>query len=290
MLNWNQNHNSPDQNSDSTAELFHSVNRAIPEDQVLLSIEPDCLVSEALQLMGKHNFSQVPVVSAGDVMGVFTYRRFSAGIGQISLANWNAEKSAPSDLRVDEFLEQWRFWGTTEDVSRILASVNENGGALIGSGSNLVAILTHYDLTNYLYKVASPFVLVAEIELAIRHLIQSILDESEIESLAKLTLGSVHPKGTAIPLKIGDMSFGNYETLITHREGWKRIGQVLHGSRNRTGGKLKEIRGIRNQLFHFKRDISLEEHQKLSDHRDWLFTKIQQVSTHLSSQKEGEPR
>ena len=51
--------------------------------------------------------------------------------------------------------------------------------------------------------------------------------------------------------------------------------------------KLREIRFIRNELFHFKRKISLEEHEKLSDHRNWLLIKISQANPVSSTAIEG---
>ena len=50
---------------DLASELFHRINRIIPQDQSLLTIPPDCRVRDAVALMRKHRYSQVPVVDNG---------------------------------------------------------------------------------------------------------------------------------------------------------------------------------------------------------------------------------
>ena len=62
---------------DLVSELFHRINRIIPENQHLLTIPPETTVREAVSLMLKHGYSQVPVVAGGEVLGVFSYRAFS---------------------------------------------------------------------------------------------------------------------------------------------------------------------------------------------------------------------
>jgi CBS domain-containing protein len=62
---------------DLVSDLFHRINRIIPENQHLLVIPPDTSVPEAVILMHSHGYSQVPVVAGGEVLGVFSYRSFS---------------------------------------------------------------------------------------------------------------------------------------------------------------------------------------------------------------------
>jgi hypothetical protein len=94
---------------DLASELFHRINRIIPEDQKVLSVPPTCLVRDAVELMRKHGYSQVPVVESGEVLGVFSYRSFAQGAANATLDGWTKQKCAPGDLQVDEFLEQFEF-------------------------------------------------------------------------------------------------------------------------------------------------------------------------------------
>ena len=128
--------------------------------------------------------------------------------------------------------------------------------------------------------------MVSEIELALRALIRIAMSEEEIVAAAKYCLSSVYGGEERVPTSLADMTFDNYQSLISNRESWARFEHVLGGTRTRASGKLKEIAAIRNALFHFKREITLQDHQTLTDHRNWLLNKIKQAEGH----RKGEVR
>src|SRR5207245_11150884 len=90
---------------DLASELLHRINRIIPQDQVVLTVRPKDRVREAVALMRKNGFSQLPVVEKGEVLGVFSFRSFAQEAAGVSLEEWTKQKCAPGDLPVDEFLE-----------------------------------------------------------------------------------------------------------------------------------------------------------------------------------------
>ena len=47
---------------DRLSELFHMVNRILPDDQVVMSVPPETKAGDALKLMQANGFSQLPVV------------------------------------------------------------------------------------------------------------------------------------------------------------------------------------------------------------------------------------
>jgi len=46
--------------------------------------------------------------------------------------------------------------------------------------------------------------------------------------------------------------------------------------------KEQLIRDIRNDAFHFKREITMVDHQTLVAHRDWLLSKVMQIKTPIA--------
>src|SRR6266849_1579809 len=101
---------------DLVTELFHRINRIIPESQELLTIPPEMTVREAIPLLRKHGYSQVPVVTGGEVLGVFSYRSFAH---KAALSTWQEvtqQKWAPGDLAVEECLERFEFARVTEEM------------------------------------------------------------------------------------------------------------------------------------------------------------------------------
>ncbi len=261
---------------DLASELFHRINRIIPQNQSVLTVPPTCRVREAVALMRSHGYSQVPVVDAGEVLGVFSYRSFAKGAANSTLDDWNRQKCAPGDLTVDEFLEPFEFARVTEEMSRVFDAMDRDNGILIGTPERLIGVLTPMDFLRYLDHVASPFVMVSEIELALRALIRIALSDDQIAAAAKRCLASKFKNESDIPIRLEDMTFDNYQLLIAHGENWKDFEPVFRGNRTRTSAKLKEIGVIRNDLFHFKREIKIADQEILAAHRNWLLNKIKQ--------------
>jgi predicted transcriptional regulator len=258
---------------DLASELFHRLNRIIPPDQTVLTVPPGCLVRDAIALMRRHGYSQVPVVENDEVLGIFSYRSFAQEAATSSLDDWTRQKCAPGDLPVDEFLEQFEFARVTEEMTRVFDAMDRDNCVLIG-------ILTPMDFLRYLYQVASPFVMVSEIELALRALIRNALSAEQITKAARRCLASAYDSRERVPVHLEDMTFDNYQAMISHGENWSDFERVFGGTRTRTSGKLKEIGAIRNALFHFKRELAVADHQTLANHRNWLLTKIKQVEVH----------
>jgi hypothetical protein len=172
----------------------------------------------------------------------------------------------------------------TEEMSRVFDAMDRDNAVLIGAPERLVGVLTPMDFLRYLYRVASPFVMVSEIELALRALISRTLSREKIEVAAKRCLSRVYGSEDKVPVSLEDMTFDNYQSLISYGENWAELEPAFGGTRPRTSGKLKEIGDIRNDLFHFKREITLRDHQILAAHRDWLLNKIKQAGTHNATE------
>jgi hypothetical protein len=196
------------------------------------------------------------------------------------LEDWTKQKCAPGDLPVDEFLEQFEFARVTDEMSAVLDAIARDDGVLIGTPECLVGVLTPIDILRYLNKVASPFVLVSEIELALRALIRIALDAAQISAAAKRCLTSAHVDETKVPTTLEEMTFDNYQSLVAYTENWIKFEPVFGGTRIRVTGKLKEVGAIRNDLFHFKREITLRDHETLAGHRNWLLSKVKQADAH----------
>ena len=262
---------------DLASELFHRINRIIPENQSVLTVPPSCKVRDAVVQMLEHGYSQVPVVENGEVLGVFSFRSFSREASIATLEEWIKQQCSPGDLPVDEFLEQFEFARVTDEMTRVFDAMDRDNGVLIGAPDRLVGVLTPMDFLRYLYRVASPFVMVSEIELAVRALIRMAMTEDQIGVAARRCLSSAYGSDDKVPVSLEDMSFDNYRSLVSHGENWKQLELLFGGTRPRTSGKLKEIGGIRNDLFHFRREITVHDHQTLAAHRNWLLNKIKQA-------------
>jgi hypothetical protein len=88
-----------------------------------------------------------------------------------------------------------------------------------------------------------------------------------------------------LPKSLEDMTFDNYHVLVSHGDNWPTFQKIFGNSRTRIGAKLMELRDLRNAIFHFKREITLEDHQVLVVYRDWLLNKVKQAQANNVKEK-----
>lgn len=248
----------------SVTERFHRVNRLLPEGQTVLHITPDTKAKDALALMQKHGYSQIPVVLMNEVLGIFSLRSFAGGV--IDMAS---EKTHPADLGVEEFIEKPPFARVTDDLRSLFNDLDEHNAVLIGDPERLQGIATPMDVLRYFYNVTSPFLLLAEIELAIRDLIKGSVSTTELYASAQQSLSQIYT-AESLPRTLEDMTFNDYVQIIGDGRNWPRFALTLGGTRERTRTKLSEVRDLRNDVFHFKRELTPDDLETLRAHRGWL--------------------
>ena len=256
---------------DLVSELFHRINRIIPENQVLFTLPPEMKAREAVALLRQKHYSQAPVVVNGEVMGVFSFRSFARVAASPALTELNQHKAAPGDWLVEECTEKFKFASVTDEMLEVFDAMDRDNGVLVGTESKPQGILTQMDFLRYLYEVASPFVMVSEAELTLRALIQRAVG-AELPAFADRALRQLYGEGK-VPAALEAMTFDNYRLIISHGQNWDHFEAVFGGTRLRTAAKLKQLCDLRNDLFHFKRKTTMEDHQTLGDLRNWLLTR-----------------
>ena len=247
----------------SVAELFHRLNRVMPEHQQIVSVAPTTPVSEALETMKRMGYSQLPVAEGKAVLGMFSFRSFAQGVVRLGKLT-----SAIGAMPVEEFVEKAEFARITDEFKAIFDALDRDGAVLIGEQDRLQGVVTAVDVLRYLYGVASPFVLIAEIELALRALISVAVDDELLIDCAKRTLLSKYSEDK-MPKTVGEMEFNDYIQLVGNGDNWQHFELVFGGMRQTVRAKLEDIRDLRNSIFHFKRELTWEDHEKLAQYRDW---------------------
>jgi predicted transcriptional regulator len=258
------------------SNLFHQINRVLPEQQKLLSFPPDMSAADAVALLQSRGFSQAPVVIGGSVLGIFSYRSFSLKCAEFSASDAQKEKRMPNQLTVEECLEQFDYVRITEEIERTFDAMERDNGVLVGTPELLQGVLTPMDFLRYLYKIAIPFVMISEIELTLRALMTSAVTPAELAECATRVLAQ-HYGVDNVPQSLENMTFDNYRAIISHGANWPKFEPVLGVNRARVAAKLAQIGEIRNDVFHFKREITVKDHDVLAGHRDWLLLQARKV-------------
>jgi len=255
-------------------ELFHRISRVLPPDQEILHLSPQLKAFEAILLLKARNYSQAPVVESGTVVGVFSFRSFS-----VELASQNPEKLQPANLLVEDCMQPVgpdQFRSVLGEFPPLIGLLDSHDAVLIGEPERIQGIVTAIDLLRYLYGVASPFVLLTEIELGVRALIRHCVDDSSLMSCAQTALKDAY-KDRAIPVRPEQMNFGDYTSIIGDRRNWPHFAVTFGGTRDWTRAKLEEIGGLRNDVFHFRRELGPNDHDTLRLLRDWVLMRCQVV-------------
>lgn len=256
--------------SHSLTDHFLRVNRLLPDNQDLVTVPPDATVAEAMKLLEEHNFSQLPVVVGNEVLGVFSYRSFSTRL----LATPEFVGVALTDLTVDEFREKLNYAHVSAEVRSTFDALDADDAILVGEPNRLQGIVTAVDLLRYLYRVAEPFILLQEIELALRRLMRVCVSDEELKECVKNSLLQYYQE-EKLPSTIEEMTFNDYVQIIGDGRNWPKFTPVFGNNsglqRKLTRRRLEEIRDLRNDVFHFKREITQSDRNKLIEYRDWLW-------------------
>ncbi len=214
--------------------------RAIPSGQEpgpsytskLSLLPPGMTVAQAVRLLLENNFSQVPVVEGQAVLGVFSFRSLARRLLRM--------QTLPQDLGelpVDEFREQFHFVQQADNWEEILDDLGRDDGVLVGHKEMLQGILTPMDVLLYLRDIASPFVMLAEIELSLRRIIQGCVSEAELQSCIATSLSSKY-RPEELPENLSDMTFNDYVQIIERSDNW------LHFCRCPWAGRVVTKRDI----------------------------------------------
>ena len=256
--------------SQSVTELFHRLNSVLPLDQQVVSISPEMLAIEAMRKMKEHRFSQLPVVVGREVLGIFSYRSFANTVVTLGQSAPKNQKFDPLELLVEDCLEKPTFARVTDEFAQWFDFIDQNDSIIVGEPNRLQGIVTAMDILRYLDKVASPFVLIKEVELALRALMHLAVDP---ETLAQCALKCLKDKYKELPTRLEEMTFNDYVQIVGDGRNWDHFQPFMGGNRGRTRAKLEQLGDLRNVVFHFKRKITLEEHETLAAGRDWMLLK-----------------
>jgi CBS domain-containing protein len=206
----------------------------------LVVVNQDDSVAKAITLMVEHQFSQLPVMQGDrEVKGVVTWK---------SIACWQTKQTvAPRCGRVAECREEARIVDSNRRLFDVIPTIVEYGYVLVRQRDRrITGVVTASDLSEQFHALAEPFLLLREIELHVRRLIEGKIT---LEDLAVLDSG-------APPIRklqnIADLTLGEYVRVFQQPQIWTKLNLVI--DRGVLTTLLEEVRQIRNDVMHFDPD------------------------------------
>lgn len=198
-------------------------------------IDPDSPLRAATTLMLLNDYSQLPVTkNRRKIRGMITWKsigsRLSSGV----------ECSLVSHC-VNPDVQEVRLGTPLLDA---VSAIARHGYTLVRSSTDEIAgIVTTSDLSREFHELASPFLLIGEIE---KHLHTLVHGHFRVEEIQAALPEGLTATGTA------DLTLGGYCRLLQEPGNWERLG--LEFSRKQFVARLEAVREIRNEVMHFRPD------------------------------------
>ena len=250
-------------------ELFHRLTNIVPDEQQVVSVPPDTPAGEALELMLQMGFSQLPIIQGGIVLGVFSFRSFARrAIGHRGPPHLD-------EMPTDEFLEALDTAHPTEELSSIFSALDRDDAVLVGTVDDPLGLVTPMDALRYLYDLAEPYVQLGEIERSLRDIVSRSIDGAELEACAQRALADTYAgREGEIPITAAEMTLGDLVSVVRHGDNYAHFAPILGAQRALVTSRLNPLPGLRNIVFHFRRELESNERERLAETRGWLLRKL----------------
>jgi len=227
----------------------------------LETVDSKDTIRDAIVKMCTWDYSQLPVIQDGKCIGT---------VSLDSILRWlrildkkGTLKTEFMDWHVERFVDKNpRFVSPDDDILKHTKWMADRGFVLIGTPSKLEGIITNYDLVLLFKSETEAFLLLREIETALRHVVSRKLKGVEL----KEALASVSKKDDLRPSDLNELTFNDLRQLIMTN--WTRL-QDLFPDRGKTDKQLEAIRNLRNQVFHFRTQLLTSHLARLEKMRDY---------------------
>jgi hypothetical protein len=183
------------------------------------------------------------------------------------------------ECEVGDFLDEPEFVTARSSMTSVLEVMDRLGWALVGHEENLLAIISPSDVATFLWSISEPFILLQDIELAMRSLmVRACVDATELRQCIARVVKVTEQR--SCPERLEDLTYNELYSVLEHGE---NLGRVF----SRTFGKHKELFApflvpvgeIRNKTFHFRDEVSIEDMQSLAKAKGWLVLKARAADT-----------
>jgi restriction system protein len=196
-------------------------------------------LADAVALMYRHNFSQLPVLFAdGTLQGALTWK---------SIVTATAE-GTPLKV-VDALTHAPTAYGTDSLLSKV-GEITDYGFVLVlDDGKRVTGIVTSADLANQFADRVQPFILVEEVEQRLRGIVDSALADGRL-ALEWLQNAFGRRRGEIQAAR--NLTLGQYHRVFESPERWEKFGLAVNHDLFLTW--VFEVKDFRNNLMHFSPD------------------------------------
>ncbi len=228
--------------SDGATDPTYRIGNLPAANKSLVTIGQDDLVIKAVTSMLQNDFSQLPIMHGErEVKGVITWKSIATRMVM-----------AVECPKVQDCREDAQVVDANITLFEAIPTIVKHGYVLVRDQQNrkITGIVTSSDLSLRFQQLTEPFLLLREIELHIREILNGKVSAADLVSIIQMTATAPPPKS------ISDLSFGGYIRLLQHPTVWKKLD--LKVDQTLLTKQLESVREIRNDVMHFDPDPMTE--------------------------------
>jgi CBS domain-containing protein len=277
----------------------YSVERLIEDQGSAIVVQKTDAITSVLDLMIEHDFSQLPVVDDNQtLLGMVTYESILRAARSFNIKL--------NELFVRDAMVNAPFHYCEDDLFDLLDELKvTNAVVIIEPGGRVLGVVTNYDASEFLRSRTEDLMHVEDVEFIIKELIKRVfIDEKGVLNMDRLqtAIGKSHtPRGEqADPKKakaFEELNLGDYINLLVSKDIWNFCAPILSVQKESLYELLVKIRQTRNDLAHFRSEISPRSRDELKYCANWLRGRYQDyekeqgvnfIDTLLQRQEENE--
>lgn len=230
-----------------TLSILRSANLNNIEDESILkliSVNRDTALTEAITLMIKYDFSQLPILSGrSDVEGLISWK----SIGRALVLGKECNK-------VRDCKEDALIFSLNEPLFKVVKTILEKDAVLIrDKDKKICGIVTATDVGEHFISLSEPFLLLEQIENLIRKILADKFTKEDISHLLELEKELND---------LSELTFGQYIRIIENPTNFQKL--KIKIDRGIFIEMLKKTCDLRNEVMHFNPDpIQDEEIEQL---------------------------
>lgn len=254
------------------AKMLFPVSQLLQNKPPILTIKRNTKVRDALSIMVKNDFSQLPIVDEnGELTGILTEQSIISTYfhtaGAVSILELGADHCQTRTVTIPK----------DSDIFEALDLLKNVYSIVIVDHNKPVGILTAYDTTHFFRDLSEGLILVEDIEITLRQYIESVFSDDKSRDAALLRAFRHDKQDPTRPAKEYDeLSFGNHVQLIVAEHNWDKFTPYLE-PKDMFIQLMNQVGQIRNQLAHFRGRIEPIQHDALIRARDWLSSRAKPV-------------
>jgi len=211
----------------------------------LASVDSQDNLISAIEIMFENDYSQLGVKRDDELIGMVSYRSISRILS--ILRKLGAEKNLPGRTVQIAIEDVEPVVEPTADLVVLFDLLAEDPYVLVDDpDQESLQILTNYDLLHYLRDSIEPFLMIEDIEIAIRTLLQEAFPDDLDTELQNF----YQNKDIRTPEGLTDCSFGHYPQFMC--QNWPQFESYFEENGDFVRRLINEVGDIRNQIFHFR--------------------------------------